>query len=63
MIPGPIASWSKSLLRYRSKPKVMGAVAADMTSLMKKKKDGPQGHAQVNPALDTPCLELVGLET
>jgi hypothetical protein len=41
MIPGPIASWSKSLLRYKSKPKVMGAVVADRTSLMKKKKDGP----------------------
>jgi hypothetical protein len=42
MIPGPITSWSKSLLRYKSKPKVMDATAADRTSLMKeKKKDGP----------------------
>ena len=41
MIPRPITSWSKSLLRYKSKPKVMGVAAADMTSLMKEKKDGP----------------------
>ena len=41
MIPGPIISWSKSLLRYKSKSKVMDVVAADRTSLMKKKKDGP----------------------
>jgi hypothetical protein len=42
MIPGPITSWSKSLLRYKSKPKVMDTAAADRTSLMKKKKkDGP----------------------
>jgi hypothetical protein len=41
MIPGPIASWSKSLFRYKSKPKVMDVVAADRTSVMKKKKDGP----------------------
>jgi hypothetical protein len=40
MIPGPITSWSKSLLRYKSKPKVMDAAAVDKTSLMKK-KDGP----------------------
>jgi hypothetical protein len=37
MIPGPITSWSKSLLRYKSKPKVMDVVAADRTSLMKEK--------------------------
>ena len=43
MIPGPITSWSKSLLRYKSKPKVMdaAAAAADKTRLMKEKKDGP----------------------
>jgi hypothetical protein len=41
MIPGPTTSWSKSLLRYKSKPKVMDAAAADRTSLVKKKKDGP----------------------
>jgi hypothetical protein len=41
MIPGPITSWSKSLLRYKSKPKVMDAAAADKTSLMKEEKDGP----------------------
>jgi hypothetical protein len=41
MIPGPITSWSKSLLRYKSKPKVMDVVVADRTSLMMKKKDGP----------------------
>jgi hypothetical protein len=41
MIPGPITSWSKSLLRYKSKSKVMDVVAADKKSLMKEKKDGP----------------------
>ena len=42
MIPGPITSWSKSLLRCKSKPKVMDAAAADRIGLMKKKKkDGP----------------------
>ena len=41
MIPGPITSWSKSLLRCKSKPEVMDAAAADRTGLMKKKKDGP----------------------
>ena len=64
MIPGPITSWSKSLLRYRSKPKVMGAATADRTTLMKKEERWAlQGHAQVNPALGTPCLGPVGLET
>ena len=41
MIPGPITSWSKSLLQYKSKMKVMDATAADKTSLMKEKKGGP----------------------
>jgi hypothetical protein len=41
MIPGPITSWSKSLLRYKTKPKVMDAAAADKTNLMKEEKDGP----------------------
>jgi hypothetical protein len=41
MIPRPITSWSKSLLRCKSKLKVMDAAAADRTGLMKKKKDGP----------------------
>ena len=40
MIHGPITSWSRSLLRYKSKLKVMDAAAADKTSLMKEKKDG-----------------------
>ena len=64
MIPGPITSWSKSLLRCKSKPKVMDAAVADRTGLMKKKKDGPsRAIAQINPALGTPCLGHVGLET
>jgi hypothetical protein len=41
MIPGPITLWSKSLLRCKSKPKVMDAATADKTSPMKEKKDGP----------------------
>jgi hypothetical protein len=40
MISRPITSWSKSLLRYKPKPKVMDAAAADKTSPMKEKKDG-----------------------
>ena len=40
MIPGPITSWSKSLLRYKSKPKVMDVATADNTNLMKEEKDG-----------------------
>ena len=50
MIPRPITSWSKSLLRYKSKPKVMDVVDADKTSLMKEKKDGPPG-----PCLGQSC--------
>jgi hypothetical protein len=41
MIPGPITSWSKSLLRYKTKPMVMDAAATDKTNLMKEEKDGP----------------------
>jgi hypothetical protein len=41
MIPGPITSWSKSLLRYKTKPMVMDVVVADKTNLMKEEKDGP----------------------
>jgi hypothetical protein len=40
IIPEPITSWSKSLLRCKSKSKVMDVVVADRTNLMKKKKDG-----------------------
>ena len=56
MIPGPITSWSKSLLRYKTKPMVMDVVAADKTNLTKEEKDG-------NPTLGTPCLGPLGLET
>jgi hypothetical protein len=42
---------------------VMDVVAADKTKMMKKKRWALQGHAQVNPALGTPCLGPVGLET
>jgi hypothetical protein len=41
MIPGPITSWSKNLLRYKTKLKVMDVVVADKTNLMKEEKDGP----------------------
>jgi len=41
MIPGPITSWSKSLPRNKTKPKVMDAAAADKMSPMKEEKDGP----------------------
>jgi hypothetical protein len=57
MIPGPITSWSKSLLRCKSKPMVMDAAVADRTGLMKKKKDGPS-RAMLRSILlsSTPCL-------
>jgi hypothetical protein len=41
MIVGPITSWSKSLLRYKTKPMVMDAAAIDKMNLMKEEKDGP----------------------
>jgi hypothetical protein len=41
MIPGPITSWSKSLLRYKTKPMAMDAATADKMNLMKEEKDGP----------------------
>jgi hypothetical protein len=43
---------------------VMEAVAANRTSLDEEEEGWAlQGHAQVNPALGTPCLGPVGLET
>jgi hypothetical protein len=43
MIPGPITSWRKILLRYKTKPMVMDVVvvATDKMNLMKEEKDGP----------------------
>ena len=41
MIPGPITSWSKSLLRYKARPMVMDVATADKTNMMKEEKDGP----------------------
>jgi hypothetical protein len=41
MIPRPITSWSKSLLRYKTKPMVMDVSATDKMNLMKEEKDGP----------------------
>jgi hypothetical protein len=41
MIPGSITSWSKNLLRYNTKPKVMDAATANKTILMREEKDGP----------------------
>jgi hypothetical protein len=41
MIPGPITSWSKSLLQYKTKPMMMDASVADKMSLTKEEKDGP----------------------
>jgi hypothetical protein len=40
MIPEPITSWSKSLLRCKSKLMEMDVAVADRIGLMKKKKDG-----------------------
>ena len=64
MIPGPITSWSKSLLRYKARPMVMDVAVADKVEVLKKEKRWAlQGHAQVDLALDTTCLGPVGLET
>jgi hypothetical protein len=41
MIPRPITSWSKSLLRYKTRSMVMDVAAADKTNLMKEEKYGP----------------------
>jgi hypothetical protein len=41
MIPGPITSWSKSLLQYKTNLMVMDAATVDKTNLMKEEKDGP----------------------
>ena len=38
-------------------------VVADIMEALKKKGWALQGQAQVNMALSTPCLGLVGLET
>jgi hypothetical protein len=64
MIPGPITSWSKSLLRYKTRPMVMDvATAGQDESDEREERWALQGYAQVNPALGTPCLGPVGLET
>jgi hypothetical protein len=41
MIPGPITTWSKSLLRYKTKPMVMDVAATDKMNLMKEENDVP----------------------
>jgi hypothetical protein len=41
MIPRPITSWSKSLLRYKTKPMEMDVVSSDKMNLTKEEKDGP----------------------
>ena len=41
MIPGPITSWRKGLLRYKTKPMVMDVVAANKTNMTKEEKNGP----------------------
>jgi hypothetical protein len=41
MILGLITSWSKNLFRYKTKPMVMDAAAADKTNLMEEEKDRP----------------------
>jgi hypothetical protein len=41
MIPKPITSWSKNLLRHRTKPMVMDVVAADKTKMLEEREGGP----------------------
>jgi hypothetical protein len=41
MIPGPITSWSKSLLCYKTRLMVMDVATVDKMNLMKEEKDGP----------------------
>jgi hypothetical protein len=67
MIPGPITSWSKNLLRYKTKPKVMDVAVADKTNLIREEKDGPSQSILLSACLGmlevlvillsgTPCL-------
>jgi hypothetical protein len=42
---------------------VMDAAAADKIEMLKEERWGLQGRAKVDPALSTPCLGPVGLET
>jgi hypothetical protein len=41
MIPELITSWSKNLLRHRTKPMVVDVAAADKTKMMEERKGGP----------------------
>jgi hypothetical protein len=63
MIPGPITSWNNNLFLHRTNPMVMDVVVVVKTKDDGRKRWALQGYAQVNPALGTPCLGLVGLET
>jgi hypothetical protein len=64
MIPELITSWSKNPLRHKTKPVVVEVAAADKVKMLEEKKRWAlQGHAEVNFALDTPCLGPVGLKT
>jgi len=63
MIPGLITSWSKIHLCYKTKLKVMDVVVADKAEALKEENMGPPGPCQVDLALGTPCLGLVGVKT
>ena len=41
MIPGPITSWIKRLLLYKTKLMAMDATAANRTRMMEEEKGGP----------------------
>ena len=41
MIPGPITSWSKSLLQYKTNSMVIDVVVSNKRNLTKEEKDGP----------------------
>jgi len=53
----------KDPLLLQNQPDGMDVVVADRMEASKNKRWTLQGQAQVNMALGTPCLELVGLET
>jgi hypothetical protein len=49
-------------LPLQDQASVMDTAAGDMWIVLEEKK-GPSGPCLSRPALDTPCLEPVGLET
>jgi hypothetical protein len=64
MIPKLITLLGKNHLSHKTKPMMMDAAATDKIDALKGRKYGPSTTMlKVDPALGTPCLGPVGLET